>query len=117
MRGVAAGQKLGTPNLYYDPCAFELPPAGFYGNVGRSTIIGPGFANVDFSVTKIFSITENTRIDFRAEFFNLFNRANFDLPDAAMFDEDTETPLSTAGQIRSTATTSRQIQFGLKFTF
>ncbi|MCH8267848.1 MAG: hypothetical protein IH846_10050, partial [Acidobacteria bacterium] len=115
--GVAAGQKLGTPNLYYDPCAFELPPAGFYGNVGRSTIIGPGFANVDFSVTKIFSITENTRIDFRAEFFNLFNRANFDLPDAAMFDEDTETPLSTAGQIRSTATTSRQIQFGLKFTF
>src|SRR5262249_42033495 len=39
--GVAAGQKLGTPTLYFDPCAFQLQTAGTYGNLGRNTVIGP----------------------------------------------------------------------------
>jgi len=45
--GVPAGTKLGTLDLYFDPCAFALPDAGFYGNLGRNTVIGPGLANFD----------------------------------------------------------------------
>src|SRR2546422_6512436 len=51
-RTVPAGTKLGTPDLYFDPCAFALPEAGFYGNLGRNTVIGPGLAHFDFAVVK-----------------------------------------------------------------
>ena len=47
--GVAAGTPLGTPDLFFDPCAFSIQPAGFLGNLGRNSLRGPGFATVDFS--------------------------------------------------------------------
>src|ERR1019366_7836223 len=50
--GVAPGQKLGTPNLYFDPCAFTIPAAGFLGTAGRNILRGPGLANLDFSLMK-----------------------------------------------------------------
>src|SRR6059036_1787393 len=56
--GVPAGTRLGTPDLYFDPCAFGLPDAGFYGNLGRNTVIGPGLANFDFSLMKNISFKE-----------------------------------------------------------
>src|SRR5438128_12013843 len=49
---VAPGQKLGTPALWFDPCAFAVPPAGFYGNLGRGTFIGPGTVDFDMSLGK-----------------------------------------------------------------
>src|SRR6059036_1425629 len=85
---------------------------GFYGNVGRDTLIGPGLATWDFSTLKDARIRERLSLQFRAEIFNLLNRANFNLPNAVVF-----TPSgisSTAGVISSTSTTSRQVQFGLK---
>jgi Carboxypeptidase regulatory-like domain/TonB-dependent Receptor Plug Domain len=105
---------LGTPNQWFNPAAFLAPPnnSGFYGNLGRDTLIGPGLATLDFSVTKDTRIHERLNLQFRAEFFNILNRANFNTPNAIVF---TPTGLSpTAGVITSTATTSRQIQFGLK---
>ena len=110
---------LGGPDRYLDPCVFELPPAGFYGNLGRNTLIGPGLASVDFTLTKVTSVTERLKADFRAEFFNLLNRANFDQPvrgGALIFAANGQT-LGSAGRIRATVTTSRQIQFGLKLLF
>ncbi|MBI2817466.1 MAG: TonB-dependent receptor [Acidobacteria bacterium] len=115
----AAGEKLGTPDRYFDPCAFFLPPAGFYGNAGRNILIGPGLLKVDFSLMKHFSmpITEGSRLEFRADFFNLFNRPNFGTPSIQVLNGSNGRYITTAGRITNTTTTGRQLQFGLKLTF
>jgi hypothetical protein len=121
-----AGRKVGTPNLWYDPCAFESAPAGFFGNLGKNTVSSPGVATFDWSLMKNISITETSRVQFRAEFFNLFNRPNFYAPGAENTDEYAFRSSSTrenpsynplAGQIKETRTSARQIQFGLRYIF
>ena len=114
--GASNNPVLGGPDRYFDPSVFELQPAGFYGNLVRNTLIGPGFANVDFTLGKMTSVNERLKLDFRADFFNLLNRANFDLPNNKLF-TSSGSRLGAAGSIRSTISTSRQIQFGLKLTF
>ena len=108
---------LGSPNQWFNPHAFLAPAntaanGGFYGNVGRDTLIGPGLATWDFSALKDTRIRERLNLQFRAEIFNLLNRANFNLPNAVVFTPSGLSP--TAGVITSTSTTSRQVQFGLK---
>jgi len=108
---------LGSPNQWFNPNAFLAPAntaanGGFYGNVGRDTLIGPGLATWDFSALKDTRIRERLNLQFRAEIFNLLNRANFNLPNAVVFTPSGLSP--TAGVITSTSTTSRQVQFGLK---
>lgn len=105
---------LGGPNQYFNPNAFILPPAGTYGNVGRDVLTGPGLATTDLSLAKNTALAERLRLQFRAEFFNIFNRANFATPNAVVFSSATTTPASTAGVITATSTSSRQVQFGLK---
>jgi len=83
--------------------------------VGRGVLDGPGLAEFDFSVVETTPITERARVLFRAEFFNIANRANFNLPNPLVFSGSTISP--SAGKITSTTTTSRQIQFGLKLMF
>ncbi len=105
---------LGNVHQWFNPAAFLPPPnnSGFYGNLGRDTLIGPGLGTWDFSLMKDTSIHERANLQFRAEFFNLLNRANFNTPNAVVFTPTGVSP--TAGVITSTSTTSRQIQFGLK---
>ena len=105
---------LGGPNRYFNPQAFVLPAPGTYGNAGRDILTGPGRATLDLSLAKLTPITERLRMQLRAEFFNLFNRANFSTPNTVVFSAASSSPAPTAGIITSTATTSRQIQFGLK---
>ena len=104
----------GSPNQWFNPTAFLAPPSasGFYGNLGRDTLIGPGLATWDASLMKDTRIRERFNLQFRAEMFNLLNRANFNAPNAVVFTPTGVSP--TAGLITSTATTSRQVQFGLK---
>jgi hypothetical protein len=104
----------GSPNQWFNPEAFLAPPnaSGFYGNLGRDTLEGPGLGTWDFSVMKDTAIRERMNLQLRAEFFNLLNRANFNTPNAVVFTPSGVSP--TAGLITSTSTTSRQIQFGLK---
>ena len=104
----------GYPSQYFNPAAFIVPAAGTYGNVGRNTLIGPGVANLDASVLKTTAISERINLQFRAEFFNLLNHANFGTPNPVVFAAASAVPAPTAGVITSTSTTSRQIQFGLK---
>ncbi|SPE38877.1 TonB-dependent receptor [Candidatus Sulfopaludibacter sp. SbA6] len=104
----------GSPTQYFDPNAFILPPPGTYGNTGRDVLTGPGLATTDLSVAKNTAISEKVKAQFRAEFFNIFNRANFGTPNAVVFTSATTTPSPAAGVITSTSTPSRQIQFGLK---
>ena len=106
---------LGSPKQWFNPSAFLAPPAnsGFWGNLGRDTLSGPGLGTWDFSTFKDTQVRERMTVEFRAELFNLLNRANFNTPNLIVF---TPSGVSgTAGAITSTATTSRQVQFALKF--
>jgi len=80
--------------------------------VGRNTLIGPGLATWDFSVGKETRVHERLNVQFRAEIFNLLDRANFNQPNEVVFTPSGLSP--TAGVITSTSTTSRQTQFALK---
>jgi hypothetical protein len=102
-----------------------LPPLACFnlrGNAGRNLLNGPGTTNLDFSVFKnqsIKRISESFNVQFRAEFFNVMNHANFAVPQIAagntdMFD-GTGAPLGTAGVLTLTTTQGREIQFALKF--
>ena len=96
-----------------------LQPLGYFGSLGRDTLLAPGYASLDLSVNKNFflsAICENCRLQFRAEAFNLLNRANFGLP----FNQaltSTGAVEARAGRIDKTMQDSRQLQFGLKLTF
>jgi hypothetical protein len=128
---IAAGTKLGTPDLYYDPCAFSLPPAGFYGSLGRNTLIGPKYFVMDFSLQKAVPVGlgEGRALTFNADFFNLLNHPNFGRPANAVLNAGanpstlptaalrTNTLIGGAGQINNTVSTARQMQFGLKLIF
>jgi hypothetical protein len=121
---IAPGTPLGTPNLWFDPCAFTIPAAGFLGNAGRNILRGPGLSNVDFSVVKdtaIRQLGESGHLEFRAEMFNVFNHPNFALPgDRNVYAArgNVENPLPDSGIITSTGSaTSRQIQLALKLMF
>jgi hypothetical protein len=106
---------LGRSNQWYNPNAFVLPSLGTYGNLGRGTFNGPGLAELDLSVFKNTAISERLGLQFRAEFFNSLNHANLGTPNATVFSNGAIN--SSAGVITTTATTSRQIQFGLKLIF
>ncbi|MGH9782689.1 MAG: TonB-dependent receptor domain-containing protein, partial [Terriglobia bacterium] len=120
---------LGGPVRYFDPTAFELQPQGFKGNSQRGGIRGPGFATLDFSLVKdtaVGFLGESGRMEFRAEFFNLFNRVNFGVPERRVFAGrlrsglPDQTILATAGRINSTligGSPSRQVQLALKLVF
>jgi hypothetical protein len=103
---------LGTPTRWFNPAAFLLPPAGTYGNAGRDILTGPGLAEIDTSLFKTTAISERIKLQFRAEFFNLFNHANFGMPVVSTFSSGAVSP--TAGAITYTTTSQREIQFGLK---
>ncbi|MFL6449579.1 MAG: carboxypeptidase regulatory-like domain-containing protein [Bryobacteraceae bacterium] len=106
---------LGNQTQWFDPNAFILPTAGTWGNVGRGVYRGPGLASVDVSIFKNIPLTERGTLQFRAECFNVSNRANFGTPNAVVFSGAAVSP--SAGLITSTVTTSRQLQFGLKLIF
>ena len=105
----------GNPSQWFNPNAFTLPAAGTWGTLGRGVYRGPGLADVDLSLFKNMALVERTTLQFRAEFFNALNRTNFGPVNGTVF---SGTSISgSAGLITSTATTSRQIQFGLKLIF
>ncbi|HEX4075807.1 MAG TPA: TonB-dependent receptor [Candidatus Acidoferrales bacterium] len=89
-----------------------------FGDNGRNSIIGPGLFDFDLSLFKNNYITENVNVQFRAEFFNVLNHTNFQSPlDNKTIFTNTGTLVGGAGAIDATATTSRQIQLGLKVIF
>jgi hypothetical protein len=69
----------------------------------------------DIAVARKFLLSERLNLQFRAEIFNLFNHTNFNAPNPVVYTAATGGPSPTAGVITSTATSSRQVQFGLKF--
>ncbi|MCL5742829.1 MAG: hypothetical protein M1541_02710, partial [Acidobacteria bacterium] len=118
--------------LVLNPDAFTLPQIGQYGNLGRNALVGPGFSQADFQITRTFPLGETRALDFRADVYNLLNHTNFAPPTAMLINV---APLvqpggafnmsqaANFGIISSTIGrnlglgTSRQIQLGLRLTF
>jgi hypothetical protein len=106
---------LGQPRQWFNSSAFILPAPGTFGNLGRGTFRGPGLADLDLSIMKNAALTEKVNLQFRTEFFNALNRTNLSTPNAVVFSGGAIS--ASAGLITATATTSRQIQLGLKLIF
>jgi hypothetical protein len=98
-----------TPERWFNTGAFAFPPRGTFGNAGRNILTGPGTENVNLSLLKNITLRERLDLQFRAEFFNLFNHPNFNLPDNFLGSP-------TFGHILS-AQSPRHVQFGLKLLF
>ncbi|MGH9700591.1 MAG: hypothetical protein ACRD52_14200, partial [Candidatus Acidiferrales bacterium] len=106
--------KLSSPTIqgWFNTACFAQPSAKELGNAGRTPAVGPDFVNTDFSLIKHFQLPrEGMGLDFRSEFFNLFNHPQFGLPNS-----DFNSP-GNFGKISSTVNNARLIQFGLKFHF
>ncbi len=100
-----------TVDRWFNTAAFVQPPLFTYGNTARTlpNVRAPGLASVDFSIFKSFRFSEQWRLQFRSEFFNLFNRVNLGTPNTSF----------TAGGfgVITTAGLGRRAQFGLKLMF
>ncbi len=111
---VITNPTLSNPTIqrWFNTSAFAVPAAGQYGNMGRDTIEGPGFWDLDVALSRNFPLTERQRLDFRAEAFNVLNHARFNNPGSTM------TALSSFGVIQSTeAQDPRILQLALKYNF
>jgi len=102
-----AGQK--TPQRWFDTSEFVLQAPFTFGNAPRNSVIGPGYTNVDFSLAKTWRLPRTSELEFRWEIFNLFNRANFDLPNRIF-------GTANFGRIFS-AKNPREMQFGVRLAF
>jgi hypothetical protein len=109
--GGLAPASLSDSGFPINPCAFATAPSGELGNASRVPVTGPGFVNSDFSIIKQFALPwENVGLNFRAEFFNLFNHPQFGLP-------VNDISALGFGSVNSTVNNPRLVQFGLKLTF
>ena len=127
-----------TPDQWFNLAAFAPPTLGFYGTAGRNILTGPNFRSVDFALTRMFKVDDRRSLQFRVEAFNLFNRANFDLPinsdngaqiftfvPASGSNPASFTQTLNAGRIFNTVGSNfgsslgdaRELQFALKFIF
>jgi hypothetical protein len=106
---------------WIDPAAFTMPPSGTFGNAPRDIGRGPGAWQVDLGANKQIPLLERTRLEFRSEFFNIFNHPQYGLPQAIfgvpgfgsiIQTVNTTTPVSPVG-----SGTQREIQFALKLAF
>ena len=98
-----------SAQMWFNTKAFAVSPYGTFGNAGRNILDGPGLETIDFSVVKNTRASERLNVQFRAEFFNLLNHTNFNLPDNFLGSP-------TFGQITS-AKDPRRLQLALKFLF
>ena len=116
-QGGLAPDRVGTLAAWFNPCAFDRAPDGELGNSNRAPLYGPRFVNTDLSFIKHFPLPyESMRLDFRAEFFNAFNHAQFYLPGGSSGMQDVNA-FSSLGVISGTVNNPRVIQFALKLNF
>jgi hypothetical protein len=105
-----------TLSEWFNVSCFSQPPVGQLGNASRTPLSGPGFVNTDFSIIKHFALPrEGMRLDFRTEFFNLFNHPQFGAPGGN--GSGTDFNSSTFGVINYTVNNPRLVQFALKLAF
>jgi len=123
------GVRVGTPACWFNPSAFAVPPAGQFGNAGRNMLRGPAFAQFDPALHKEFAISQERKLTFGVEAYNLLNHPNFGVPSNtqsaftlggngdAVYKDAAGDFANNAGQILTTAGSARQIQLVGRFTF
>ena len=79
---VAPAGPVHTAAQWFNPCAFETAAPDTYGDAGRNSLLGPDFSSFDISLLRRFTLPERATLTFEVESFNLFNKPNFDLPQA-----------------------------------
>jgi hypothetical protein len=112
---------------FFNPAAYSAPVYGTIGNLGRDTLVGPGYTDWDLSLLKSTRLSESTRLQFRAEFFNILNHTNLQTPNEVVYtsgpsqgtsaNQTATAVLSPTAGVITAAATSRQIQLGLKLLF
>jgi hypothetical protein len=100
----------GPNGTFFNTAAFQVAPQYTFGNLGRNALHGPAYYNTDLGAFKNFGLTERFKLQFRAEFFNIFNNSSFNTPDSTLGD-------TNFGSITGTFASQRQIQFALKLLF
>jgi hypothetical protein len=115
IRANYAGQPVFGPNTrnaaqWFNPAAFATPAAFSFGNAGRNSVYGPGMQTLDLAMVRQFALTERSRFQFRAEFFNALNHVNLGTPNRFV-----NTP--QFGTITEAATPGRQIQLSARVSF
>jgi len=117
-QGGLAADRTRTIGSWMNYCAFTDPPFGSFGDVGRNTVEGPGYQIWDFSLFKNFPIRERAKLEFRAEFFNVFNHPNFQFAKSGPQNSINTTTWGTPEfGFLTAARDPRQIQFALKLSF
>ncbi len=116
--GCQAPSKVHTVNSWFNPCAFVEAPAGELGDAQRAPVYGPRFVNTDFSAIKNFPLPwrEGMSLQFRGEFFNLFNHAQFYLSGSGVQMQDISQP-ATFGVVNGTVNNPRVVQLALRLSF
>ena len=94
---------------FFDTSLFAPNAVGTFGNSGKNMVRGPGYFNTDVALLKVTNVTEKVGMQFRAEFFNIFNNVNFNAPNSNVTS-------AQFGRITS-ALDPRIVQFGLKLLF
>jgi hypothetical protein len=103
----------GDPPYWFNPAAFAVQAAGTFGNLGRNAVYGPGQINLDMALSRRFAMGERVKLDFRADFFNFLNHANWNNPGLS-------NQSSTFGEVTTfyqSSNTPRIIQMALKLYF
>ena len=107
-----------VPNTFFNTCAFTDPASGSFGNVSRNSVQGPGYQIWDFSLFKNFPITERVKLEFRAEFFNVFNHPNLQFAKSGPQNSINTTTFGTPEfGFLTAARDPRQVQLALKLSF
>jgi hypothetical protein len=107
----------GNPLNYIRTECFSFPANGALGNLGRNTLRGPGLQDFDASLFKNWTVTQKTKLQFRIEAFNLFNKPNFQAPKVKIFDGNGNVIANSSQLTAPTQTSERQVQFALKLSW
>lgn len=118
MPGVSLTPAAGsTPRQWINPAAFSIPAPGTFGNLGRNAFRAPGISDVDLTLAKDIPLTERMKMRFRADAFNIFNRAQYGAPNANVSASNFGVITSTLGTYATGRGTPREFQLSARFSF
>jgi hypothetical protein len=106
-----------APNHWINPAAFAVPASQTFGNLGRNAFRAPGISQLDIGLSKFINITEKLNLRFRADLFNVFNRAQFGAPNADISASNFGTITSTISNYATGRGTPRELQLSVKIMF